>query len=100
MAIVRNKKPAEVEAAVAAFGAAADLRPEETPAAASVSGSAKRATPTPSAVDDGPKSSLIRWAGNEDLRDAIIEYHQRERYPIHTVLLEALRRGFEQMDSK
>lgn len=96
--IVRNKPttPADPDG-IAAFGAAAEARPVDAPPAPS--------TPAPIATKKAnqpkppPKSSLIRWDGHEDLRDAIIEYAERERYPIHTVLLEATRRGFEQMNS-
>lgn len=95
--IVRNKPTAPADAdAIAAFGAAADARPEDAPPAPTTAAPiAPRKTSDPKPP---PKSSLIRWDGNEDLRDAIIEYAERERYPIHTVLLEATRRGFEQMN--
>ncbi len=103
MAIVRNKKTTpspETDAAIAAFGAAAEARPEETEPVTPAAPAARTRPASKPAGEGGPKSSLVRWEGNEDLRDAIIDYHRRERYPIHTVLLEAIRRGFEQMDSK
>lgn len=96
--IVRNKPvtPADADA-IAAFGAAADARPEDvSPAPAKAAPIAVRKASEPKPP---PESSLIRWKGNEDLRDAIIEYSARERYSIHTVLLEAIRRGFDQMES-
>ena len=96
--IVRNKPTTPPDAdAIAAFGAAAEARPADTPPAPSTSAPivAKKVTdPKPP-----PKSSLIRWDGHEELRDAIIEYADRERYPIHTVLLETIRRGFAEMNS-
>lgn len=103
--IVRNKPAtpptAEAAEAIAAFGAAAEARPTDPPApepSVSPAGPAlsSRKKDKPKAP---PKSSLIRWDGHEDLRDAILEYSNRERYPIHTVLLEAIRRGFEQIRS-
>lgn len=91
--IVRNKPAPDQEAAIAAFGAAADALPDEktTPG--------PKATPMPKRNSNGPASSLLRWEGHEDLRDEIIEYAKRERYPVHTVLLDAIRRGFEQIKS-
>lgn len=96
--IVRNKPvtPADADA-IAAFAAAAEARPDDTPPAPSTAApivARKASEPKPP-----PKSSLIRWEGHEDLRDAIIEYADRERYPIHTVLLETIRRGFGEMSS-
>ena len=96
--IVRNKPVAPADAdAIAAFAAAAEARPDAAPPAHSPGAPivARKVTePKPP-----PKSSLIRWDGHEDLRDAIIEYADRERYPIHTVLLETIRRGFGEMNS-
>lgn len=103
MAIVRNKKNTpspDHDEAIAAFGAAAEARPEQAAAA----GDPAPAVPTrkpaePDASKTPPRTSLIRWeGGNEDLRDAVIDYHRRERYPIHTVLLEAIRRGLAEME--
>ncbi|UXW87076.1 hypothetical protein NFX31_06010 [Microbacterium azadirachtae] len=45
----------------------------------------------------GARSSLVRWEGNEDLRDAIVSYARRERYSIHAVLLASLRRGLDEI---
>jgi len=84
MAIVRNKPTPEKAAKIAAFGAAADA-PEEP-----------IAPPKPGQHGgSGPKSSLLRWEGNEDLRDAIIAYAKSERYTIHEILIESIREGFK-----
>lgn len=96
MAIVRNKKPTPAQAAaIDAFTAAADARPDETPAPAPAPAPTSR-KPAP----DGPASSLIRWAGNEDLRDRITDYATRERYSVHHILIEALRLGIDKIDTK
>lgn len=90
--IVRNKPAPDQEAAIAAFGAAADTLPDDVPTPAA------KGAPAPKNNSTGPASTLLRWEGNEDLRDAIIAYSKRERYPVHTVLLDAIRRGFEQVE--
>lgn len=92
MAIVRNKKPQPVDpSAIAAFGAQADAKTEanDTQPISHPVGRKKHAMGKP------PSSSLIRWDGHEELRDAIIAYAKAERYPVHTVLLDSLRRGFD-----
>lgn len=94
MAIVRNKKPQPVDpSAIAAFGAQADAKTEanDTQPASREAGRKKQDAGKP------PASSLIRWEGHEELRDAIIAYAKAERYPVHTVLLDSLRRGFDQL---
>lgn len=94
MAIVRNKKPQPVDpSAIAAFGAEADAK---FVPAAEVAGPA---TPARKKPDGGkpPASSLIRWDGHEELRDSLIEFAKRERYPVHTVLLMALERGLDHL---
>ncbi|MDD7930772.1 hypothetical protein [Microbacterium thalli] len=109
MAIVRNKKnaPAADQDAIAAFGAAAEARPEPEatePATEPAPAPAKKAAkPTPAAEPsggDGPKSTLVRWEGYEDVRDEIYDYHRRERYTVQTVIIEALRLGLAQMNDR
>lgn len=95
MAIVRNKKPQPVDpSAIAAFGAEADGKSIPTPEASSP------ATPVRKNRNGSkpPASSLIRWDGHEELRDAVIEFAKRERYPVHTVLLMALEKGLDSLD--
>jgi hypothetical protein len=95
MAIARNKKADP--AAIAAFGAAAESRPDDasTPAVTKV----KRPTTATAGDDAGPKSSLIRWTDDE-LRDRLIDYSKRERYPLQQVMIEALRIGIEQIEKR
>ena len=76
MAIARNKKSADVDqAAIAAFGAAAEVRVEtaqsEAPAAAP--SAAQRPSRRAKASDEAPpQASLVRWADAEELRDRLI----------------------------
>ncbi len=94
MAIVRNKKAQPVDpSAIAAFGAEAEAKP-------SIEAQQKTSTPSiprKQRETKPPASSLIRWDGHEDLRDALIEYARRERYPVHTVLIMALEQGLEHL---
>jgi hypothetical protein len=107
MAIARNK-PKDV-AAIAAFGAAAEARPTEeepatTPAAraAPATTPAARAARSPrptQAADDGPASSLLRWKGEEQLRDRIKTYAKTERYSEQEVMIRALQLGMDQIEN-
>ncbi len=97
MAIKRNR-PAETPdrlAAIEEFGAAAEARPAETQAAPSPTRGARRAT----TAGEGAKSSLIRWAGNEQLRDRVADYSRSQRYPQHEVILRALAIGMAELES-
>lgn len=105
MAIVRNKKnaPAADQDAIAAFGAAAEARPEPDATEPAPAPAKKPTKPAPAAEPsggDGPKSTLVRWEGYEDVRDEIYDYHRRERYTVQTVIIEALRLGLAQMNKR
>lgn len=104
MAIARNK-PKDV-AAIAAFGAAAEARPTEeepvtTPAAPTPAPAAKaaRSPRAPQTADDGPASSLLRWKGEEQLRDRIKSYAKTERYSEQEVMIRALQLGMDQIEN-
>ncbi len=81
MPIARNKKNPPVDPdAIAAFGAAAELRPgpaeppaPTTPGARSTPRTRLRGREAP------PASSIVRWAGEEELRDRLIAYRRAER---------------------
>lgn len=97
MAIVRNKKPQAADAsAIAAFGAEADSKADQT----------IRATPKGAAKEKrdqaakAPASSLVRWEKNEELRDGLMDYARQQRYPVHTVLLMALELGLKQLEER
>jgi hypothetical protein len=107
MAIARNKKTPTDPAAIAAFGAAAEARPGDEPP------TAPPATPAPAPVtkairppkaaqsaDDGPASSLLRWKGEEQLRDRIKTYAKTERYSEQEVMIRALQLGMDQIDNR
>ena len=104
MAIARNtpRKPTDA-AAIEAFGAAAEARPQEAPAAPPTPApEAKAARPAKASqtADSGPASSLIRWKGEEDLRDLIKAYAKAERYSEQDVMIRALRLGMDQIQSR
>jgi hypothetical protein len=106
MAIARNKKTPTDPAAIAAFGAAAEARPSDepptAPSAASAPAAAK-ATRSPKVAqsgDDGPASSLLRWKGEEQLRDRIKTYAKTERYSEQEVMIRALQLGMDQIDNR
>jgi hypothetical protein len=106
MAIARNKKNHPVDpAAIAAFGAAAEMRDAtaasavavETPKTSSTNRK-PRVAGASGAAADGPASSLIRWKGHEELRDRIKGYATEERYSEQDVMIRALRLGMEQIE--
>ena len=102
MPIAKNRKPTpEQQAAIQAFGAAADARPEDVSYVQPVltSKSVTHHTSTPRG-EEPPKSTLVRWGKNEELRDRVIEYSKRERYSVHDTILEALRLGMEQIEKR
>jgi hypothetical protein len=97
MAIKRNR-PAETPdrlAAIEEFGAAAEARPTGVPAAPSPKREARR----PTSAGEGAKGSLIRWAGNEELRDRVADYSRSQRYPQHEVILRALAIGMAKLEA-
>jgi hypothetical protein len=103
MAIARNRKPLTDPAAIAAFGAAAESRPGDEPSAAPASAPvAKASRPAKAAqsADDGPASSLLRWKGEEKLRDRIKTYAKTERYSEQEVMIRALELGMDQIDNR
>ncbi len=96
MAIKRNR-PAETPdrlAAIEEFGAAAEARPTDAPTA-----SAAKREPRRASAGEGAKGSLIRWAGNEELRDRVAEYSRTQRYPQHEVILRALAIGLTELEA-
>lgn len=99
MAIARNKKTTPDPAAIASFGAAAEahVEPPVAPATRSsaAGGSPKRRR---SAEGQAPKASLVRWGGEEELRDQLIEYARRERYNMQELMIEAMRLGIAQLE--
>jgi len=102
MAIARNKKPADVDqAAIAAFGAAAEVRveaprPETQAAVAAPQRSARRAKASDEAP---PQASLVRWADEEELRDRLIAYRLAERYTMQDLMVKALQLGMDQIEA-
>ncbi|TFC93011.1 MULTISPECIES: hypothetical protein [Cryobacterium] len=100
MALARNKKPDA--SAIAAFGAAAEARPDDAAAAAAAQARTTKVT-KPSPVNAGeeqrPKSSLVRWT-DEDLRDRLIDYSKRERYSLQHLMIEALKIGLDQIEKR
>lgn len=100
MALARNKKPDA--SAIAAFGAAAEARPDEAAAATLAPAKATKVTkpsPANTGEEQRPKSSLVRWT-DEELRDRLIDYSKRERYPLQQVMIEALRIGLDQIEKR
>ena len=95
MPIARNKKTEADPDAIAAFGAAADALPAETPAAP------QPATPVKAraqSVGDAPLTALVRWRGHEALRDRIADYSKATRYPNHAIMLRAMEIGMEHIE--
>lgn len=97
MAIARNKKPDPN--AIAAFGAAADARPDDASAPMPIPPRVAQLSQPATSDAQGPKSSLIRWT-DETLRDRLIDYSKRERYPLQQVMIEAMKLGIEQIDKR
>lgn len=97
MAIARNK-PKDA-AAIAAFGAAAEARPTEEEPTTTPAAKAARSPRAPQAADDGPASSLLRWKGEEQLRDRIKTYAKTERYSEQEVMIRALQLGMDQIEN-
>ena len=97
MAIARNKKPDA--SAIAAFGAAAEARPDDaaTPAPEKATKVTKQSQAN-TGEEQRPKSSLVRWT-DEDLRDRLIDYSKRERYSLQHLMIEALRIGLDQIEN-
>ena len=95
MPIARNKKVTADPDAIAAFGAAADALPPESPKTAEPNSPAKAPTPT---TGDAPLTALVRWRGHEELRDRIASYNKATRYPNHAIMLRAMEIGMEQIE--
>lgn len=104
MAIARNtpRKPKDA-AAIEAFGAAAEARPQELPVAAPTPVPAAKAAQRPKAVQtagSGPASSLVRWKDQDELRDRIKAYAKTERYSEQDVMIRALQLGMDQIENR
>ena len=103
MAIARNKKADP--AAIAAFGAQAEARVEATQPASERT-VIPTPTPTPTraasaprtADNDGPKSSLVRWKGEEALRDRIKQFAKTQRYSEHEIMIRAMAAGMDKLE--
>lgn len=107
MVIARNRKKEPDVAAIAAFGAAAESRNEQ---AAPTSATTRRAqeeprgssaSKTPSESEtDGPKASLVRWAGEKELRDDLMAYGKRNRYNMQELMIETMRKGLAELRAR
>jgi hypothetical protein len=104
MPIARNKKNPPVDPdAIAAFGAAAELRPEPAGPPAPTPPTRQRATtPRTASADEEapPASSIVRWAGEEELRDRIIAYRRAERYKMQDLMIKAMQIGLDQLEQR
>jgi hypothetical protein len=103
MPIARNKKNPPVDPdAIAAFGAAAELRPEAAePPAPTPPAKQRTTTRTPRADEKAPPaSSLVRWAGEEELRDRLIAYSRAERYKMQDLMVKAMQIGLDQLEQR
>lgn len=102
MAIARNKRPTKVDqAAIAAFGAAAEAQAGTRQSVAPTASPAVSRATTRQAKSSGdslPQASLVRWAEEEDLRDRLIAYRLAERYTMQDLMVKALRLGMDQLD--
>lgn len=98
MPIARNKKVKVDPDAIAAFGAAADALPSETPKATEPSSPAPAPASAPVTGEAAPLTALVRWRGHEELRDRIADYNKANRYPIHTIMLRAMELGMEHIE--
>jgi len=101
MAIARNKKNPPVDpAAIEAFGAAAEAR--------TVAQEPKTAAAKPRAIKTAnqagekapPLSSLVRWDGEEELRDRLIAYSAAERYKMQALMVKAMQLGMDQLEKR
>lgn len=106
MPIARNKKSTPADpAAIAAFGAAAELRHEPTSvSAARVTrpGSSRSSVESPLVAGEKapPRSSLVRWSGEEELRDRLIAYAKDERYKMQDLMVKAMQLGLDQLEKR
>lgn len=110
MAIARNKKNPPVDlAAIEAFGAAAEARPQ-TPAESVVAAPVKRRVGSPARAAGAvtasneekapPQSSLVRWAGEEETRDRLLAYARDERYKMQDLMVKAMQLGMDRLEGK
>lgn len=83
----RHRSSDDRDAANGSFAVAADAPDAENLTNTSLRGA------------NGPASSLIRWEHHEDLRESVTEYAKRERYSVHAVLIESIRRGLAQIET-
>jgi hypothetical protein len=95
MPIARNKKVTADPDAIAAFGAAADALPSESPKSAEPKSPTNAPTPP---AGDAPLTALVRWRGHEELRDRISDYNKATRYPNHAIMLRAMEIGMEHIE--
>lgn len=103
MPIARNKRILKDPAAIAAFGAAAEARPDEPPAAALAPTPDAKVTRSPKATQpagSGPASSLVRWKDHAELRDRIKTYAKTERYSEQDVMIRALQLGMDKIENR
>ncbi|HAQ9631338.1 TPA: hypothetical protein IYE65_003012, partial [Enterococcus faecium] len=47
-----------------------------------------------------PKSSLVRWAGEEETRDRLIAYSAAERYKMQDLMVKAMQLGMDQLEGR
>jgi len=104
MVIARNKKnPTADPAAIAAFGAAAEARPATPEPGAPTKARAPRAATLAAQAGEEkapPKSSLVRWAGEEETRDRLIAYSAAERYKMQDLMVKAMQLGMDQLEGR
>ncbi len=101
MPIARNKKNPPVDPdAIAAFGAAAELRPG--PAEPPAPTRRRATTPRTASADEEapPASSIVRWAGEEELRDRLIAYRRAERYKMQDLMIKVMQIGLDQLEKR
>jgi len=96
MPIARNKKTEADPDAIAAFGAAADALPPETPEAPRPPAPVRAARMQ--SAGDAPLTALVRWRGHEALRDRIADYNKATRYANHAIMLRAMEIGMEHIE--
>ena len=104
MVIARNKKnPTADPAAIAAFGAAAEARPATPEPGTPTKARASRAATTAAQAGEEkapPKSSLVRWAGEEETRDRLLAYSAAERYKMQDLMVKAMQLGMDQLEQR
>ncbi len=101
MPIARNKKNPPVDPdAIAAFGAAAELRPG--PPNRRPPTRRRATTPRTASADEEapPASSIVRWAGEEELRDRLIAYRRAERYKMQDLMIKVMQIGLDQLEKR